>query len=520
MQSEEVESWGKWRSFFWPIHRQELKKFLPMFGIFFLISFNYNILRSYKDTLVVTANEAGAEVLPFIKVWAVLPSAILLTLLFTRLSNWFSRERVFYTMMALFLCFFLLFAFVLYPFQEFLSPTRFADSCAAVLPRGCKGLIAILRNWPLTLFYVMSELWSTSIFSVLFWGFANEVTTVQEAKRFYGLLATGGNIAGIFAGQTAIFFSGNLFIPSIPYGKTAWDQSILFLTLALVGAGGVAIALFRWLHHHVIAPSERLRVASHPEQPRVKMSMRENFRYLARSKYLVYIALIVLTYNIGMNLVEVVWKHEIKLLYPHPSDYNAYMGKVMIIMAIIATSVGLLTTTNIIRRFSWTAAASVPLAIVTVTGALFFATVIFQEFNGAWMGALIGVSPAFLGVTLGSIQNCCSRAAKYTLFDATKEIAFIPLSAESKLKGKAAIDGVGSRLGKSGGSLIHQTLLVFFSTLGASVPYVAIIFLGIMCIWALSIHSLGKQFDELVAHNAKLDIPDTPSPVLAERPVS
>src|SRR5436309_1998028 len=97
---------GKWRSFLWPIHRSELKKFLPMFFIFFFIAFNYNILRSYKDTIVITASHSGAETIPFIKLWAVLPSAVLFTLLFTRLANRFSREKVFYIIMSIFLVFF------------------------------------------------------------------------------------------------------------------------------------------------------------------------------------------------------------------------------------------------------------------------------------------------------------------------------------------------------------------------------------------------------------------------------
>lgn len=111
-----------------------------------------------------------------------------------------------------------------------------------------------------------------------------------------------------------------------------------------------------------------------------------------------------------------------------------------------------------------------------------------------------------LTVTLGSIQNCLSRASKYTFFDATKEMAFIPLSSESKLKGKAAIDGVGSRLGKSGGSAIHQGLIIMLSTVGASVPYIAIIFFLIVLVWGATVVSLGKKFDQLAEDSKKLSI--------------
>jgi AAA family ATP:ADP antiporter len=483
---------GKWRSLFWPIHRSELKKFLPMFFMFFLISFNYNALRACKDSLVVTAPQSGAEAIPFIKVWAILPGALLLTYLFTRLANRFSREKVFYIMMCVFLGFFMVFTFVLFPAQEYLHPNQLADKLQTLLPEGCKGFIAMFRNWTFTLFYVMSELWGTAILSVLFWGFANAIMKVDEAKRYYGLLMIGANIAGIFSGQASVYLSGNAFFPQIPYGKCSWDQSVLFLNCLVVASGVATIAIFRWLNRHVIRHDEAF--AEPPEK--IKMSMRENFAYLLRSKYLLCIALIVLAYHLVINLIEVVWKSQIKELYPNASEYNMYMGEVMTLMGVIAT-VAAFVTVFTMRRFSWTFTALISPVIILTTGLCFFACVLFPHSGLTWVAALVGSTPLMLSITLGGLQNCLSRASKYTIFDATKEIAFIPLSDESKMKGKAAIDGVGSRLGKSGGSVIHQALLLLFSTVGASTPYVAIIFLVAILIWIVSVVSLGKQFDAL-----------------------
>lgn len=491
MQEDSPAEFGKWRSLFWPIHRWELKKFVPMLCMFFLISFNYNALRACKDSLVVTAPHSGAEAIPFIKVWAILPGALLLTFLFTRLSNRFSREKVFYVLMSIFLGFFLLFTFVLFPAQDYVHPNALADRLQASLPDGFSGLIAMFRNWTFTLFYVMSELWGTAILSVLFWGFANEVTKVGEAKRYYGLLMIGANIAGIISGQASVYLSGNTFLQAIPYGKCSWDQSILFLNCLIIVSGVATIAIYRWLNHHVIRPSERL---APPEK--IKMSMRKNFAYLAKSKYLLCIALVVLTYNISINLIEVVWKNQIKQLYPNPSEYNIYMGEVMTLMGIIATVAAVLTAFAI-RRFSWTFTAIIPAITMLITGAAFLLLVLFPDSGLTWIAAAVGSTPLALSVALGGFQNCLGRASKYTIFDATKEIAFIPLSQESKQKGKAAIDGVGSRIGKSGGSVIHQSLLLMFSSVGASTPYVGAIFIGVVLIWILSVVSLGKQFDSL-----------------------
>lgn len=482
-----------------------------MFFIFFLIAFNYNVLRSYKDSIVITASKSGAEAIPFIKLWAVLPSAILFTLLFTRLSNWFTREKVFYVVFSIFLGFFFLFAFVLYPAQEYLHPNELANKLQELLPAGFKGFIALFRNWTFTLFYVMSELWSTAIFTVLFWGFANEVTSVEEARRYYGLLTFGGSLAGMFSGCAAVNFSSNIYLPWLPYGKNAWDQSIFFVSCTVILAGLLTMALFRWLNVRVILPSERRA----PPREKIKMSMRANFAYLARSKYLICIALIVFSYNVAINLIEVVWKDQIKALYPNPNDYNVYMGQVIFVMAAFASLTGLLTTTKVIQRYSWTVSALITPVIVGITGILFFHFIFFPNQGLSWLLTFSDMTPLALCVTLGAAQNCLSRASKYTFFDATKEIAFIPLSNESKLKGKAAIDGVGSRIGKSGGSAIHQGLILIFSSVASSIPYVAAIFLVIIALWTLATISLGKQFDELVSHKAKLDIPD-PEPALAK----
>lgn len=477
--------------------------------MFALVAFSYNLLRAFKDSMVVTAASSGAEAIPFIKVWAILPSAILLTFIFTRLANRYSREKVFYIMMSLFLTFFFLFAFILFPAQEHLHPHAFADKLQAILPAGFKGLIALFRNWTFTLFYVMSELWSTAILSVLFWGFANEVTSVGEARRYYGLLTIGGNIAGIGAGQAASSFATNLYFSWIPYGKTNWDQSVLFLSCAIIVSGTLTMVIFRWLNHHVIRPSEAARPA-HQQPEKIKMSMRKNFAYLARSKYLICIAAIVVGYNLAMNLIEIVWKNQVKQVYPNPSDYTAYMGEVMTIMGIIATIVSIFFTNSFIRR-SWTTAALLPALIVLVTGIAFFIFTLCEQANVQWIGALCGTTPLMLSIMFGSLHQTMARACKYTLFDATKEMAFIPLGAESKLKGKAAIDGVGSRIGKSGGSVIHQGLLIVLTTVAASTPYVAAIFLLVILVWIGAIFSLGKQFDSLVSHNSKLNIPDLPT---------
>jgi len=498
MSNSTLNEFSGWRAYLWPIHRHELRKLLPMLFILFLITFDYNMLRTMKDTLVVvTGKESGAEVIPFIKLWVMFPGSVALTFLFTWLSNRYSRELVFYIMMTIFLSFFVLFVAVLYPLRETLHPHAAADSWQAVLPLGLKGFVAMIRNWSFTTFYVMSELWGNIILFLLFWGFANQITHLGEAKRFYAILGIATNISGIIAGEIAVEVSKAGFISFLPYGKTAWDQQLLILVSLVIVGGILAMAIFRWMHTRVIDETTGETVASTKGEVKGKMSMRENFRYLFNSRYLVCIAIIAITYNVVINLTEVLWKSQVHSLYPEPSDYNLYMNRVMMVIGLFATFTSFGITGNLIRKTGWTVTAMLTPIILLVTSFAFFGSFFWSESIGRFAELPWGLTPLFLVVFFGTLQNCLSRGAKYTIFDATKEMAFIPLSQESKLKGKAAIDGVCIRLGKSGGSAIYQVLLVLFSSLTLSAPYVAGLLLMMIGIWMSAVSSLGKQFHAL-----------------------
>lgn len=485
-----MSGFSAFRSYLWPIHKFELKKFIPILLIFFLITFNYNLLRSVKDAIIVTAPNSGAEAIPFIKMWVILPMAILITFIFTRLSNRFDREKVFYIMLGIFLGYFVLFAFVLFPNSDILHPHQSADYLASHLPSGFKGFISIFRNWTFTSFYVMSELWSSAILTVLFWGFVNAIFNVKEAKRFYGILCIGANIASILAGNvTQLFCKDSL----------DWNQSITLINITIVALGILIMLIFRWLNKNVLKNVASVHYKLEPSKKKERRSLRECFRYLGKSKYLICIAILVVSYNLSLNLVEIVWKNEVKALYPNPQDYSNYMGQVTASIGILATFITVFISGGVIRRCGWTFSALITPVVLLLSGAAFFAFLLFDKITINSFSAFLGSSTPILIVFFGAMQNCLSRASKFTLFDATKEMSFVPLSDESKIKGKAAIDGVGSRLGKSGGSLFQQGLICCLGSLSICVPYIACIFLVVIAIWMYAAFSLGKDFNKLTS---------------------
>ncbi|MBI2742900.1 MAG: NTP/NDP exchange transporter [Chlamydiales bacterium] len=496
MSQTATREFGKWRSFFWPVHNFELKKLLPMFFLFFFINFNYTILRDTKDALIVTAPGSGAEAIPFLKVWGVLPMAILFMLLYAKLSNVLSKTKLFYTTISIFIAFFGIFALVLYPLRDVLHPTDMADRLQAALPQGLSGMVALFRNWTYALFYVMSELWGSVAISLLFWGFANDITRINESKRFYAMFGLGANFAMLFSGPAIVYFSD--IRSKLPAGVDAWGVSLNYMLSMVILSGLIIMGIYWWINKNVLTdarfydPSELKKA----KKEKTKMPLKESFKFLMKSPYLGYLAVLVIAYGVAINLVEVTWKSQLKLQYPNPNEYSAFMGYFSAITGSATILMMLFVGGNVIRRFGWGVGALITPVVLLVTGIGFFSFVIFRDSLTAFI-SILGTTPLMLAVIFGTAQNIMSKSAKYSLFDPTKEMAYIPLDQESKVKGKAAIDVVGARLGKSGGSLVQQGLIIALGSVAAITPYIAAILFGIIFAWIGSAKALSKLFAKL-----------------------
>lgn len=120
----------------------------------------------------------------------------------------------------------------------------------------------------------------------------------------------------------------------------------------------------------------------------------------------------------------------------------------------------------------------------------------FPFFACICLGGLSSKKSLLLAVYVGLVQNILSKASKYAVFDPTKEMTYIPLDHDSKTKGKSAIDVLGARLGKSGGALAQQLLVVAFGSIMTGAPIVAIMFYLGIAAWIGAVNSLAPMFRE------------------------
>jgi AAA family ATP:ADP antiporter len=425
--------------------------------------------------------QCGAEAIAFLKI-AVLPAAAATVGAYAKLANVLDKRTLFYVTCIPYFLFFALFDLFVYPNASKLHPSpdtvhRLFGGSGAASTGAMAVLARIASHWTSGLFYVVSEMYSSVSVGLLFWQFANDVVSFDQAKRFYPLFAQMSGLAPVIAGQYVVRYASQ---------APTFEDSLHRLTGA-VSFAGLMICLFYQLSSAKYSP-EQLKSVSDRSKPRDKkprMSMLASAKFLAGSQYLRLVATLVLGYGLSINLTEIIWKSLVKKQYPDPLDYQRFMGNFSSAVG-LSTSIVIFLGVFIVRNLGWRFGALATPCTMAALAVPFFGCIV--------MG-LDTPSRLRVAVLFGTAQSLLSKAAKYALFDPTTQMAYIPLDEESKVKGKAAIDVLGSRIGKSGASLFQQMLVVLFggSILNAA-PAIGLVYYAVLLCWIAAANRLSGLF--------------------------
>ncbi len=444
--------------------------------------FNFDILWNLKESLLIT--RLGVEVIPFIKLFVVMPAAFLFLITYSFLANRLSKRTLFIVALMPFLLWMPLFSSLIYPNIESFAPKLILEHITPWIPDNLQFIAGMLYYWPLTLFYVLAELWGSAVICILFWTAINDLHDTKSATSQYPLITMIGSSASILSGPMLYYFASRDF-KSSPSGlpETLKALSMIFVVLSLLIL--VLNELFYRKH-----PDKFDQPVTH-KQTTTNLPLLDSARYLLRCPYLGSIALVMIGYCVAINMVEMAWKSQLVQKYPSEADYSMFMGKVALINGFGCLLCGWLT--NFLLKFSWWAAALATPAILALTALPFFLLAHWQPSHLTILGWYDLDIPVVV-LHLGMLCHALGKSARYTLFDATKEIAFVPLDAERKYKGKAAIELVVSRVGKSGSSIFQQVLIALFGTLSLAMSWLTGAFVVAIVLWVYAIQLLEKHY--------------------------
>lgn len=474
-----------------PLQSGEIERFFTLAIMMALIVYVYSVQRNAKDAFIISI--LGTELISTIKLYGTLVGAIIFMIVYSKMVDLMNRTQIFHILNISFISFFLLFTVILYPNLDAIR----IDSLSLIEEKVffLKYIIMMIKNWPLSLYYIISELWGSAMLSLIFWQIANQIVNINESKRFYPLF-------GCFA-QLGLILSGTLtqVFTSSKTSSSGWQESLNRITGSVVIAG-ILISLCM-LCLTIRTEDKSLINGSGRKKNKKKVSFLSGLKYVFSSNYIFLIALLSICYGTSINLVEGVWKKSLELMFIEPMTLSNFMGKQQLCTG-IATIIAMLAGVYILRLMSWRTAALLTPCVISLTGMAFFIFAIFGNFFKNQF-AFNSIYILNIMVYAGLSQNVLSKATKYSFFDPTKEMLYIPLDDELKSKGKAAADVVGARLGKSGGAIIQFTLLSIIPgsslidlsyTKFSLAPILGTFFVLIMIIWFFTVFKLSKCFED------------------------
>ena len=316
---------------------------------------------------------------------------------------------------------------------------------------------------------------------------ANDVTPLHQAKVMYPLFAIIGNLAPIVSGRVMTYI-----VSKQGSSDDVGFQSTLQRLATVKIAAGLGIIMLYRLVYKISDRKESQTISSSQTESsppkKEKLTLSESIKELFKSRELKAMATMVFCYNICIELTEVLWKGILKKTYTNKTEYMAFMAKFSQTVGIIALFLQLIAST-IITKFGWLWAASLtPIAMVCLAIPFFLSVLLSDSLSNS-----VTLTAA---LSMGTWLTIISKVTKYSLFDPCKEMAYIPLGPDAKTKGKAAVDVLGARMGRSMGSATQQILVSYIGSgsILSCAPMLLIVYITTVFYWLSSVRILGSSF--------------------------
>lgn len=310
-------------------------------------------------------------------------------------------------------------------------------------------------------------LW-TGIFSLMviaqFWGYANDLYSVEAGKRLFAVIAFGSSAGAVFGAWLA--------------GQLIRAIGVPPLLLVAAGVLGFSLLLFNWTDRLVLRDDS----AREAEQAQAVIGGQGAFRMVLGDRYLLLMALVILL----LNCINSAGEYILSSIVRQAADAQVAAGTM---------------THEQVRSFIG-AFFSDYFGIVNLAG------MVLQLFLVSRLVKWIGVPAALLVlpvVALGSYAvaallptlvavrwaKVAENSVDYSLMNTVRHMLFLPTTREQKYKAKQVIDSFAARAGD-----VVSAGIVFVGTavLSLSVAHFAWINVALVVVWIGVCVATGAEF--------------------------
>ncbi len=479
------------RKTFFPIHADEMPKVLPFAIMFCGIIFSYTLARQAKDWLILGVG--GSNIIPSAKIFVMI-AGVFFGYLHAKITSKNSHFKSFILSFVPFLIFFGLFP-ILYKVLHVVHMTPEDITLMSIKMPYLRHFITILGNWAVSLYYIMAEMLGTFMLSATFWQLANFYSSHDEAKRFYPFYGLVAQIGGFLAGSTFKYIGRVVDTTNRNYGVLLISIFLLIVGAIIIGS---AVYFFKiTLNNPKYAIDLNHEKKHNKKKP--KIGFKESLQNLKNNPTFILVCLLTVWYGICATSMETFWKGKVRDLYGNGGEFMQFMGSYIQSTSIVTFIISIFGS-SLVRLLPWLVPAIITPIVVLFASFFLFGTNI--GFIKTFLQGLFGCDPLYLCVIIGAGSLIFFKAAKYVLFDPTKEM-FIRSQKETDSIQIKSLETSVSRLGKGGSAMIQSAILTIPGMTMDSMSPISWAITSIMgLVWVYSILTINTEMVKIEKANS------------------
>ncbi len=427
----------------------ELKKFILLaVGFFFLIG-PYWILKTLKDSIFI--NTVGTAWQPDVKILS-LVFTLPLVLIYSKLVDIMSKEKMIYSMVLIYGTIGLLFVYFFY------HPTIGLANQVASPSR--------VLGWAFCL-YVDSYI---SLMLTLYWSFINDVTTPESAGKGYALVIFGSQLGGL-----VFILLGKALAADTTLYATRAPLSALIAVLSLLLIAPLTYYLHKTVNKETLKSYEEKLNLNVPEKESV--GFLEGLRVILTHYYVLGIFGLIFFHELISTIMSYQMMARAKATYVDSGLVNKFLFDYGVAIQIIACLFSLLGTSYFQRKFGTR-------FCIVVYPILLGTSILWYLFNPS-------LNTIFYVMLI-------AKAVNLAFNQPAKEVLYIPTSKNIKYKSKVWIDMFGLRFAKGAGSSINKVIGSCLSTSG-------IVVMSFIGLWIMLSNTIGNYFQKTIDEKKLID---------------